>query len=549
MRKIFTSFVAVFFAALLVLPVCAYNMWEVPTRVQILADDASTSGELTKTITWRIDGDTLYVEGTGDMPKAGIYDSPWNDYKTAIKKVIVGEGITTVCPYFCSDMTELLEVQLPEGITLIGTDAFYGCTNLSVINIPNTVKTINGQCFYLCSSLKNVLLPEGLETIDDAAFGYCGIESITLPESLLELGGYAFTNTLLKEIYIPSNVKFEINPFIKNEINPFIGCKELSAITVSPDNKSCLSIDGVLYKNNSDGLIDLMHYPHNKQDTSYTIPGNVNTVMESAFDENPFIKNVTFQADIYMIDKAAFKECSSLEQVELHGVENLELDAFYNCAALKNINLSKVKSIGHSAFEKSGLTGEVNLESCEFLGSDAFSQSQNITSVRTSVKSIGRSAFELCRSLKTIILDEGVEEIDVMAFDKINNGTVYLPSTLKSIGYYSLRTHGGNTYYNGCQGMWDKIDIHSTCDFDKVITIPHEPDENGICRLCGEEIPPFLPGDLNSSGGDPDVLDGVVMQRILASLEPEITAADLNRDGIVNVADGVVMQRILAGLE
>ena len=72
---------------------------------------------------------------------------------------------------------------------------------------------------------------------------------------------------------------------------------------------------------------------------------------------------------------------------------------------------------------------------------------------------------------------------------------------------------------------------------------------NERCLWCGYSTLPFLPGDLNSSGGDPDVLDGVVMQRILASLEPEITAADLNRDGIVNVADGVVMQRILAGLE
>ena len=74
---------------------------------------------------------------------------------------------------------------------------------------------------------------------------------------------------------------------------------------------------------------------------------------------------------------------------------------------------------------------------------------------------------------------------------------------------------------------------------------------DGVCLWCGyvEGSPIHLPGDLNSSGGEPDVLDGVVMQRILASLEPEITAADLNRDGIVNVADGVVMQRILAGLE
>ena len=59
----------------------------------------------------------------------------------------------------------------------------------------------------------------------------------------------------------------------------------------------------------------------------------------------------------------------------------------------------------------------------------------------------------------------------------------------------------------------------------------------------------FLPGDLNSSGGEPDVLDGVVMQRILAGLEPEIPAADLNGSGDITVADGVIMQRILAGPE
>ena len=61
--------------------------------------------------------------------------------------------------------------------------------------------------------------------------------------------------------------------------------------------------------------------------------------------------------------------------------------------------------------------------------------------------------------------------------------------------------------------------------------------------------PPYLPGDLNTSGGEPDVSDGIVMQRILAGLEPEIPAADLNGSGDITVADGVIMQRILAGLE
>ena len=62
-------------------------------------------------------------------------------------------------------------------------------------------------------------------------------------------------------------------------------------------------------------------------------------------------------------------------------------------------------------------------------------------------------------------------------------------------------------------------------------------------------IPEFQRGDLDGSGKEPNVTDGVIMQRILASIEEKISAADLNNDGIINVADGVTMQRILAGLE
>lgn len=58
-------------------------------------------------------------------------------------------------------------------------------------------------------------------------------------------------------------------------------------------------------------------------------------------------------------------------------------------------------------------------------------------------------------------------------------------------------------------------------------------------------------GDLNSSG-KVDVMDGVIMQRILAGLETDsalIALANLDSAGKVDVKDGVIMQRILAGLE
>ncbi len=68
------------------------------------------------------------------------------------------------------------------------------------------------------------------------------------------------------------------------------------------------------------------------------------------------------------------------------------------------------------------------------------------------------------------------------------------------------------------------------------------------CIWCGYSTRPTRPGDLNNSGGKPDVSDGVIMQKMLAGLEPITSAADLDGNGVVDVSDGVAMQKILAGL-
>ncbi len=64
-----------------------------------------------------------------------------------------------------------------------------------------------------------------------------------------------------------------------------------------------------------------------------------------------------------------------------------------------------------------------------------------------------------------------------------------------------------------------------------------------------EDLHSTLPGDLNRSGGSPDVADGVIMQKILAHIETEIPDADLNNDGRIDVSDGVEMQKILAHIK
>lgn len=77
------------------------------------------------------------------------------------------------------------------------------------VKIGEKVAAIGARGFKYCKKLKTVLITSTLITeIRLGAFAHCeGMSSITLPDNLDTLGGYAFQyNYKLKEITIPSGV-------------------------------------------------------------------------------------------------------------------------------------------------------------------------------------------------------------------------------------------------------------------------------------------------------------------------------------------------------
>ena len=58
--------------------------------------DAAASGSCGANITWRIDGTTLYIEGTGAMNNYTDGGTPWNSVKDSITSVIVSDGVTAI---------------------------------------------------------------------------------------------------------------------------------------------------------------------------------------------------------------------------------------------------------------------------------------------------------------------------------------------------------------------------------------------------------------------------------------------------------------------
>ena len=141
----------------------------------------------------------------------------------------------------CDNLTS---VKLPEGLKSIGYYSF-GLSGLTNINIPSTVTYLDGRAFHCTPWEENLdggyiivgdhvligyyddetplygtaVIPEGVKYIAPSAFGFdemeeeffgdCrGITSVVLPQSLLEIGYWAFNYQEFESISIPANVRF-----------------------------------------------------------------------------------------------------------------------------------------------------------------------------------------------------------------------------------------------------------------------------------------------------------------------------------------------------
>lgn len=78
---------------------------------------------------------------------------------------------------------------LPDHITVVSGKFF---DMVSVIEIPEGVKCIGREVFHSCDSLKSVSLPDSLEEIGEYAFADCQINELNIPSGVKKIGEDAF---------------------------------------------------------------------------------------------------------------------------------------------------------------------------------------------------------------------------------------------------------------------------------------------------------------------------------------------------------------------
>ena len=236
------------------------------------ADNAViASGSCGESARWTLSSEgVLSISGTGKMSWNG--SCPWGDYRTDVKSVVIGSGITSILGF--DQCPNLKSVTIPASVTELRDGCFAGSGALKSVELPSGIVAIPGNCFCGCASLTNVTIPSGVKSIGMYAFAFCGsLTGLTLPSGLQIIGEAAFTGSgALTGLTIPSKVT-QIGQ------RAFLDCGALSAIKVSSYNQNYSASNGVLF--NKDKSI-LIAYPGGKSG-DYSFPGTVSSICPFAF--------------------------------------------------------------------------------------------------------------------------------------------------------------------------------------------------------------------------------------------------------------------------
>ena len=339
---------------------------------------STKSGKCGKDVKWSYNNKVLTVYGKGKMTTE-IPESVTN----YAEEIIVKDGVTDIGKLETGE--RLKKVTLGKGITVIPGGLFSGCVKLKTVKLSNNLRTIENDAFRWCESLTTITIPEKVRKI---------------------------------------------------LANPFMECSKLTKINVNKNNKTYISIDGILFTKSKKTLVI---YPSGKKNSAYSVPKTVYKIAENAFSESSSIRTIKMT----------------------NSVKRIEDNAFAHCYRLKNVTLSqRLTYIGEQVFNDTEFNDTDSNWKNGYLycGNALISVKQNLkqVTVKKGTRILGTRAIDLCENLKKVTLPEGLLYInDYALHDDTKLSTLTIPKSVKEIGKDAI-------------GVYSDIDWDGNCITSKV---------------------------------------------------------------------------------
>ncbi|MBR0153511.1 MAG: leucine-rich repeat protein, partial [Lachnospiraceae bacterium] len=303
------------------------------------------------------------------------------------------------------------------GYAHIPYEAFRGCKNLSEITWSDHQIEVGTESFMNCKSLTGDIFAKGcaLEALQHYAFANTGMTEITIPESMMYLGGGTFAgNPQLETVNWKSAKYFGTRP--ADDGNRYQYAQVTTQFFAIMDDSS----NGAYMPNSGLGQFEAAMNAADSYPAKSTQTGIKTLNLYAALEDGTF--NPTF-----------FEMQAYLETVNVHTTwKKIPLQAFMGCPKLKEFRLDDAESlekVGDRAFAVCGFTELVLPGSAEY----------------------GESAFAFNRNLKKVVIEEGVKELPFYLFERAENlQEISVPESLTRVGVAAFKGTGDHaSFYAG----------------------------------------------------------------------------------------------------
>ena len=420
-----------------------------------------------------------------------------NTLVLGLASAVIPETVVSIGDYAFAYRKNLSEIAIPSSVTAIGSYAFADCENLKTIEVSESVKSIQSCVFKSCVSLTKatwrtlVSVPdsvfEGCSALTDVklsnvtkigerAFSGCiGLKEIILPQSLTEIGEYAFNKTALASITLPQSIDKVGNGW-------FSDCKYLETVNFDGKIKE-------IGESAFSGCISLK---------SFEIPSSVVSIGNFAFLGCTSLKNIEIPSSVVSIGNFAFRGCSALSEVLFNeGLKTIGESAFRACKCLSSVQWPlSLEEIGAGAFASTSFP-EIYVPKFIKQGSNVFASSHGTQSmlnstvlgslisdfIPNSIDTLEYAALKWSH-YKPIIMTDIMGHLGLRETDLFTKLTLYVADNEhieeKWLDYYNM--HKVNVIY-GCELDADGAVYSVTTSADGIVA--PRPDEINAPRKHG----------------------------------------------------------------